>query len=72
MIDLTGVPEAAPGDEVIIMDDDPDSPSSVYRLAQHGETIPYELFCRIGSRVHRVPIGEPKPEEITVEKVLPV
>jgi alanine racemase len=71
MIDLTDIPEAVPGDEVVIMDDDPNSPSSVYHLAQHGDTIPYEVFCRIGSRVHRVPIGEPKPEEICLEKVVP-
>lgn len=63
MIDLTNIPDAAAGDEVVIMDDDPDSPASVYRLARLGDTIPYEVFCHIGSRVHRVGVGEPKLEE---------
>jgi alanine racemase len=59
MIDVTDIPEAHPGDEVVIMDDDPESPASVYALAKQGGTIPYEVFCRIGSRVHRVAAGEP-------------
>ncbi len=64
MVDLTTIPDAQPGDEVTLMDDDPQSPASVYELARRAETIPYEVFCRIGQRVHRVPVGEPKPEEI--------
>lgn len=62
MIDITDIPDATPGDEVTVMDDDPAAPNSVYELARLGDTIPYELFCRIGSRVHRVPVGEPKLE----------
>lgn len=69
MIDLTGIPEAAAGDEVVIMDDNPLSPASVYRLAQQGDTIPYEVFCRIGSRVHRVAVREPKLQEISLDKI---
>ena len=57
-IDLTDVPQANVGDEVTILDNDPLSPASVYRLAQLAETIPYEIFCRIGPRVHRV-VQEP-------------
>lgn len=68
LIDITAIPEAAPGDQVVIMDDDPQSPASVYRLAALGETIPYEVFCRIGSRIHRVPVGEPKPAAVIVER----
>jgi alanine racemase len=64
MIDITDIPEARPGDEVVIMDDDPDSPASIYSLAKQANTIPYEVFCRIGSRIHRVPAGEPKLHEI--------
>ncbi len=65
MIDLTRIPDALPGDEVTIMDDDPASPASAYRLAQAAHTIPYEVFCRIGSRIHRVPVGG-QPAEKTV------
>lgn len=62
MIDLTDIPEAVPGDEVIILDDDPASPASVYALAKQANTIPYEIFCRIGSRIHRIATGHPTIE----------
>jgi alanine racemase len=55
-VDLTGVPQAILGDEVILLDDDPLSPASVYKLAEWGETIPYEILCKIGSRVRRVAV----------------
>jgi alanine racemase len=54
VLDLTDVPSARPGDEVIILDSDPLSPVSAYRLAEWAGTIPYEVFCRIGTRVKRV------------------
>jgi alanine racemase len=57
-IDLHDVPMARIGDEVILMDDDPLSPASAYELARIGGTIPYEIFCRIGSRVRRVAVEE--------------
>lgn len=63
MLDVTDIADVNPGDEVVIMDDDPCSPASVYNLAKAGDTIPYEVFCRIGSRIHRVAVGEPKLEE---------
>ncbi len=44
------------GDEVTILDNDPLSPASVYELARLGETIPYEIFCRIGSRIPRIAV----------------
>ncbi len=53
-IDLTGAPDAMVGDEVTILDNDPLSPASVYELARHADTIPYEVFCRIGARIKRV------------------
>ncbi len=58
-IDLAQVPMAAIGDEVTILDDDPLSEASVYKLAQWAGTIPYEIFCRIGPRVRRVPHNPP-------------
>lgn len=57
-VDLSDVPDAAPGDAVIVMDDDPLSPASAYALARLADTIPYELFCRIGPRVARVAAEE--------------
>lgn len=53
-IDLHDVPNAQVGDPVTLMDDDPLSSASVYALADLAQTIPYEIFTRIGSRVRRV------------------
>jgi alanine racemase len=61
-IDLGEVSGAQVGDEVTLLDNDPLSPVSVYKLAEWAETIPYEVFCRIGPRVQRVVI-EPEDEE---------
>ena len=59
-IDLANVPHAVPGDEVTILDPDPLSPASVYELARLAETIPYEITCGIGPRIHRVPVELPQ------------
>jgi alanine racemase len=53
-VDLGPSAHAVVGDEVVVLDNDPISPASVYRLAELSQTIPYEIFCRIGSRVARV------------------
>ncbi len=53
-IDLSDIPQASIGDEAILLDSDPLSPASVYKLAEWSDTIPYEVFCRIGPRVRRV------------------
>jgi alanine racemase len=58
VIDLGNVPQAMVGDEVTVLDSDPLSPASVYRIAELAETIPYEIFCRIGARVRRVAVDE--------------
>jgi alanine racemase len=60
-VDLGEVSGAQIGDEVTLLDNDPLSPVSVYKLAEWAETIPYEVFCRIGPRVQRVVI-EPEDE----------
>ena len=41
-----------------MLDSDPLSPASVYRMAELAGTIPYEIFCRIGTRVRRVAVNE--------------
>ena len=56
-IDLGEVPHAQIGDEVTLLDNDPLSPVSVYALAKWADTIPYEIFCRIGPRVQRVAVN---------------
>lgn len=56
-VDLGEVPQAQVGDEVTLLDNDPLSPVSVYALAKWADTIPYEIFCRIGSRVQRAAVA---------------
>ncbi|MGA3066066.1 MAG: alanine racemase [Tepidisphaeraceae bacterium] len=58
VIDLTQIPSACVGDEVTIIDADPLSPASVYKIADLAETIPYEILCRIGRRVRRVAVDD--------------
>ena len=53
-IDLGPTSHAVIGDQVTILDDNPISPASAYALAKWAQTIPYEIFCRIGPRVKRV------------------
>jgi alanine racemase len=56
-IDLGGIPQAQVGDEAILLDNDPLSPVSVYAHSKWADTIPYEVFCRIGKRVQRVAVA---------------
>lgn len=63
MIDLGPVCPATVGDEVTVLDSDPLSPASVYELARHAGTIPYEIFTRIGGRVRRVGV---EPSDLPV------
>ena len=65
-IDLGHIPQAVVGDEVTLLDNDPLSPASAYALAQWAETIPYEVFCRIGQRVKRVAV-EPEDAPVPLE-----
>jgi alanine racemase len=53
MIDVTGT-DVAPGDEVVIVGDQVDVSIGVREIAASIGTIPYELLCRVGSRIQRV------------------
>jgi len=53
MIDLTEIPEARLGDEVVIFGKEPRGEVSVSALALSGGTIAYEIFTRLGKRVKR-------------------
>jgi alanine racemase len=44
------------GDEITVLDPDPLSPASVYALSEIADTIPYEIFTRIGRRVLRTAV----------------
>ncbi|MFL5313338.1 MAG: alanine racemase [Myxococcales bacterium] len=56
MIDATDVPAARLGDEVVLLGEQGGERITAQDLADLCDTIPYELFCAVGSRVPRVPI----------------
>jgi alanine racemase len=58
-IDLTDVPGASVGDEVEVISPDPSAPHSVENLARLAGTIPYEVLCRLGSRIRRQIVDVP-------------
>ena len=53
MADVTGL-DVSPGDEVVIIGTQGDARIDVRELAAEIGTIPYEILCRIGSRIERV------------------
>ncbi len=68
-IDLANAPHAHIGELITIVDDDPLSPASAYEISRLADTIPYELFTRIGPRVKRLAVDPtdvdlPSAEEI--------
>ena len=52
-IDVTGM-DVAPGDEVVIMGEQDGEALGVREIAASIGTIPYELLCRLGSRIQRI------------------
>lgn len=54
MVDLEGVPEAKPEDEVILFGEQGGEAIPIEEVAVLSGTIPYEIMCSIGKRVPRV------------------
>jgi alanine racemase len=52
MIDVTGT-DVAPGDEVVIVGEQGEESIGVREIAAAIGTIPYELLCRVGTRIER-------------------
>lgn len=53
-IDVTDVPDATLGDEVVLLGRQEGDEVAVEELAAKLDTIPYEVFCGVGTRVPRV------------------
>jgi alanine racemase len=53
MIDVTGT-DVAPGDDVVIVGEQGDEAIGMREMAAAIGTIPYELLCRLGSRIQRL------------------
>ncbi|NOY80434.1 MAG: alanine racemase [Kiritimatiellaeota bacterium] len=57
MISLENVPDAEIGDEVVLVGNTGPVAVSIAAVARKAGTIPYELMCQIGRRVHRRYVG---------------
>jgi alanine racemase len=57
VLDVTEIPDVAPGDEVVILGTQGGETITAYDYADATETIPWEIFTRIASRVPRVAVG---------------
>jgi alanine racemase len=58
MLEVTDIPEAQAGDEVIIFGHQAEAHISVSELAEQADTIAYEILTRISSRVRRIYLRE--------------
>ncbi|HZI92920.1 MAG TPA: alanine racemase [Patescibacteria group bacterium] len=56
-LDLTDIPGASEGDEVVIIGRQDGDSISARQVAEWIGTIPYEVLCRIGPRVLRLTVG---------------
>jgi alanine racemase len=54
MIDLTDLPDATVGDEVVFFGSQESAKIPITRIADSLQTIPYEILARIPQRVRRV------------------
>lgn len=54
IVDVTGIPDAAIGDEAVVIGGRGETSISAYDLADLTGTIPYEVLCNIAARVPRV------------------
>lgn len=59
LADVTGIPGAAVGDEVVLLGDQGGEAITADELAAHAGSISYEILCGIGPRVPRVYLGAP-------------
>ena len=64
MVDVTGVPDAAVGDEVIVMGTGLDGARSVCGVASQLGMLPYEILCGINKRIPRIYTEGEKVTEI--------
>ncbi len=54
VIDVSSIPEAAEGDEVILLGNSPHFRADASAWAEWAGTIPYEILCGLGSRIPRI------------------
>jgi alanine racemase len=65
MVDVTEVPAAAVGDEVVLFGDQGGVALPLEEVATGSETLPYEIMCTIGKRVTRIYVRGGRPVQLT-------
>jgi len=60
MVDVTDVPEARVGDEIVLLGHQGDSAVTAEELAELSGTINYEFLSRLSPAIPRVVVGEPR------------
>jgi len=65
MLDVTEVPDASVGDEVVLFGEQGDASLTLEEVASGSETIPYEIMCTIGKRVTRIYVRGGRPVRLT-------
>jgi alanine racemase len=65
MVDLSSVPEARVGDEVVLFGDQGTAELPLTEVARLSETLPYEIMCTIGKRVTRIFVQGGRPVKLT-------
>ena len=65
MVDLTPVPDATVGDDVVLFGDQDGTTLSLEEVAAGSQTLPYEIMCTIGKRVTRIYLRDGRPVKLT-------
>lgn len=65
MVDLTPVPEAEVGDDVVLFGNQDGASLSLEEVAEGSRTLPYEIMCTIGKRVTRIYVRDGRPVKLT-------
>jgi alanine racemase len=65
MVDLTPVPEAQVGDDVVLFGDQDGASLPLEEVAEGSRTLPYEIMCTIGKRVTRIYVRDGRPVKLT-------
>lgn len=65
MVDVTDVPDAKVGDEVVLFGEQDGATMSLEEVARGSQTLPYEIMCTIGKRVTRIFLRAGRPVKLT-------
>lgn len=65
MVDLTDVPDARVGDEVVLFGDQQGETLGLEEVAEGSQTLAYEIMCTIGKRVTRIYVRGGRPVRVS-------